>query len=94
MAKKDESFARMMTRLEQIVEQLESESLDLEKSIEVFEEGVALTKKCAKILESAEKKVEILLKDAEGNVTASDFDPALEEDETGLNNGPTKTKPA
>jgi exodeoxyribonuclease VII small subunit len=79
--KKSQTFASKMKRLEQIVEELETDSADLEKAIAIFEEGVALTKECEKILREAEKKVEILLKDAQGNVTSSEFDPGLEEDE-------------
>ena len=79
--KTKQTFASRMKRLEQIVTQLESESLDLEEAVKIFEEGVTLTKQCQAILQQAEKKVEILLADAQGNVTASPFDPGLEEDE-------------
>jgi exodeoxyribonuclease VII small subunit len=80
-AKKSESFEKKLNRLEAIVEQLEGESLDLEKAVALFEEGIKLTKECNKILTDAEKKVEILLKDTGGNLTANEFDPGLDEEE-------------
>ena len=82
MAKnKSETFAARMDQLEKIVEQLELDTLDLEDAVALFEKGVKLTKECNKMLRDAEKKVEILLKDDDGQVSAADFDPALEEDE-------------
>lgn len=79
--KKAETFAAKMKRLEKIVEQLESEDFDLEKSVALFEQGVKLTKECGKSLREAERKVEILLKQENGDVEAKEFDPALDEDE-------------
>ena len=79
--KKSESFGQMMDRLEKIVSELESDSLDLEKAMKTFEEGVTLTKKCSQSLKEAEKKIEILLRDADGNLNASEFDPGLDEEE-------------
>lgn len=79
--KKSETFAARMDHLEKIVEQLESDTLDLEDAVALFEKGVKLTKECNKMLRDAEKKVEILLKEDDGQVSAADFDPALEEDE-------------
>lgn len=79
--KKAETFASKMKRLEQIVEQLESDALDLEKAVALFEQGVVLTKQCNQMLRDAEKKVEILLKDEEGKIAANPFDPGLDEDE-------------
>ena len=79
--KKSETFAARMNQLEKIVEQLESDTLDLEDAVSLFEKGVKLTKECNKMLREAEKKVEILLKEEDGKIAAADFDPALEEDE-------------
>lgn len=79
--KKKDSFAGKMTRLEKIVEQLESETLDLEKAVSLFEEGVKLSRECEKRLLEAEKKIEILLQKENGEISSNDFDPALDEDE-------------
>jgi len=60
------NFEESMKKLEQITKELESEELDLNSSMAKFEEGMKLSKKCNEILESAEKKITILLsKDGE-----------------------------
>ena len=71
MAKK--SFEQSMAQLEKIVESLESGDLPLEKAMKKFEEGVTLSNYCSEILNETEKKVSILLKNSEGNVTKKDF---------------------
>ncbi|MEK7395915.1 MAG: exodeoxyribonuclease VII small subunit, partial [Candidatus Poribacteria bacterium] len=59
-------FEDAMTRLEEIVEELESGELSLEESLSAFEEGIKLSKICAKLLNEAERKVEILMKGEDG----------------------------
>ncbi len=54
------SFEDAMVRLEEIVKYLESGNAPLDKSLEVFEEGVALVKLCNGKLDSAEQKVRFL----------------------------------
>lgn len=54
-------FEASLTRLETLVQKLEQGDLSLEESLKVFEEGVRLSKNCTKILNDAEKKVEILI---------------------------------
>ncbi|HEX6981637.1 MAG TPA: exodeoxyribonuclease VII small subunit [Balneolaceae bacterium] len=51
-------FEEALTRLEAIVEELEDESISLEKSIELYEEGIELSKLCTKTLEEAELRIE------------------------------------
>jgi len=63
---KDIKFEDALQRLEQIVDQLEAGDLPLEDSLKVFEEGVALARRCAKYLEEAEKRIELLTKDESG----------------------------
>ena len=63
---KDIKFEDAVQRLEQIVDQLEAGDLPLEQSLKVFEEGVALARRCAKYLEEAEKRIELLTKDEAG----------------------------
>jgi exodeoxyribonuclease VII small subunit len=50
--------------LEELVEELESGDLPLEKAMKKFEDGIKLTRGCQSALNDAEQKVEILLKDA------------------------------
>jgi exodeoxyribonuclease VII small subunit len=57
MSKTKESFEESLNSLEKIVTDLESQELDLEKSLEMFEKGVGLYKDCKKHLEKVEKKV-------------------------------------
>jgi exodeoxyribonuclease VII small subunit len=62
-----------MKQLEQIVQELESGDLPLEKAIKKFEEGIQLSKSCSKMLDEAEKKISILLEDTDGNITKTPF---------------------
>jgi exodeoxyribonuclease VII small subunit len=73
-AKKPE-FERSLARLEEVVRRLESPQLSLDEAMKLFEEGVALSRECQKQLEEAEGKVEILLKKADGKLTAEPFEP-------------------
>ena len=66
MSKK--TFEESMKQLEQIVDELESGNLPLEKALKKFEEGVKLSKACNKKLDEIEQKVTILTKDSNGNV--------------------------
>jgi exodeoxyribonuclease VII small subunit len=77
MAKK--TFEQSMKQLEQIVQQLESGDLPLEKAIRKFEEGIQLSRLCAKKLDETEKKVSMLLEDEQGDITEAPF-PADEDE--------------
>jgi exodeoxyribonuclease VII small subunit len=70
----EKSFEESLGKLEAIVEKLEGEELSLEASLKAFEEGVRLTRFCNKKLAEAEKKIEILLKDADGNERVAPFE--------------------
>lgn len=52
------SFEEALSRLEAIVNELEDESIPLEKSIELYEEGIELSKMCTQTLEEAEQRIE------------------------------------
>lgn len=61
-----ENFEESMKKLETIVTELENGDLNLDESVQKFEDGMKLAKKCNEILEEAEKKITILLeKDGE-----------------------------
>lgn len=70
-------FEEALRRLEAIVERLETGDLPLEEALEAFEEGVRMIKLCSKRLNEAEKRVSILVKNAEGELVEKPF--ALEE---------------
>lgn len=76
--KTEKSFEESLRKLEQVVDQLESGDLSLEKSLDLFEQGVRLSRECQKRLDDAERRVEILLKGSGGTVEASDFDESEE----------------
>lgn len=71
---KDIKFEDALQRLEQIVDQLEGGDLALDDSLKVFEEGVALARACAKYLEEAEKRIELLTKDESGLLKTEPFE--------------------
>lgn len=58
---KEIKFEDAMKRLEEIANELEKDDLTLDDSIEKFEEGMNLSKKCKQMLDSAEKKITILI---------------------------------
>ena len=59
-------FEQAMSRLEEIVEQLEQAELSLDDSIKFFEEGMELSKFCYQKLNEAEQKLKKLVKKDEG----------------------------
>jgi len=60
------NLEKSLADLEDLVEELESGDLPLEKAMKKFEEGIKLTRGCQAALKEAEQKVEILLKSAGG----------------------------
>ncbi len=68
----EKTFEEMIEDLEKISQDLENGELTLDKSMEKFEEGMQLSKKCSEILENAEKKITILIKDGQ-DVKEEDF---------------------
>ena len=71
--KKETGFEQSLAELEALVEQLERGDMPLEKTLEQFERGIALTRSCQKALQDAEQKVEILLKKT-SDAKPEDFD--------------------
>ncbi|MBI3333770.1 MAG: exodeoxyribonuclease VII small subunit [Candidatus Omnitrophica bacterium] len=68
------SFENSLERLEAIVEEMQSDDLPLEGRLKRFEEGVALVRECKKLLESAAKKVEVLVKSSGGKLETRLFE--------------------
>ena len=66
------NLEKSLTDLEELVEELESGDLPLEKAMKKFEEGIKLTRGCQTALKEAEQKVEILLQSA-GSDDLEDF---------------------
>jgi len=64
MAKK--TFETAMKQLEQIVKDLETGDMPLEKAIKKFEEGIQISKYCSEKLDASEKKITLLMQDSDG----------------------------
>ncbi|MFO7557851.1 MAG: exodeoxyribonuclease VII small subunit [Desulfobacterales bacterium] len=71
MSKK--TFEQSLQQLEQIVEELESGELPLEKALKKFEDGIKLSRSCSSKLDEIERKITILLKDQAGDVIEKPF---------------------
>jgi exodeoxyribonuclease VII small subunit len=68
------SFEASLAALEKIVRELERGDLPLEESLRLFENGVKLSRECQERLTQAERRIEVLLRDAEGRPVVSAFD--------------------
>jgi len=77
-------FEQAMARLEAIVGQLENGDLSLDESLKIFEEGIRLSKNCLKVLEEAERKVEVLVQDTNGKKQLRAFSLDDDTDEPSL----------
>jgi exodeoxyribonuclease VII small subunit len=84
------TFEGALKRLEEIVVHLERNELDLEQSLQRFEEGVGLVRFCTSRLDEAERRIEILLADREGRLQAEPFPEEPLERENG-GGGPSGT---
>ena len=63
------SFEDALAQLESIVDRLERGDLELEASLESFEQGVALARRCAGQIEDAEQRIEVLVREGERWIT-------------------------
>ncbi len=69
-----QSFEQAVARVDEIVKALEKGDAPLEQSLSLFEEGTALIKLCAKLLDDAEQKVVKLQKGEDGTPEELPFD--------------------
>lgn len=81
------NFEASLQQLERIVRDMETGDLPLERSLELFEQGVKLSRECQERLNEAERRIEVLLRDAEGRpkieraAFAGNDDETTEDDE-------------
>lgn len=73
MSKEDINFEENMKKLEKIALELEDGNLSLDDSVAKFEEGMKISKQCSEILENAEKKITMLIKNEEDELTEENF---------------------
>lgn len=76
MAAKKETFEDHLRQVEEAVRSLESGKLGLEDSIERYEAGIRAIKECYRILEAAEKKIQLLAREREGKESKGVEEPA------------------
>lgn len=74
---KSSSFESSLERLKAVVDELEKESVDLERSVELFKEGRSLVARCEVLLKSAEETLRV----ADGNVAAPSIAERVEDDD-------------
>ena len=72
---KPKTFESSLEELERIVRELEQGELPLEKSLELFEQGVKLSRDCQDRLSQAERRIEILMRDNQGRPAVRPFEP-------------------
>ena len=75
MAKK-KTFESALAQLESIIEELESGSLDLDKMLKLFEEGMKLTQLCRGQLKEVEERITTIMKDDDGFIEKPGIDPS------------------
>jgi exodeoxyribonuclease VII small subunit len=77
-----QNFEAQLASLERIVRELERGDLPLEQSLELFEQGVRLSRECQERLNEAERRIEVLLRAGDGSTIAVPFEAdELTEDE-------------
>jgi exodeoxyribonuclease VII small subunit len=74
-------FEKAMSRLEQIVDELERGELDIDKSLKIFEEGIKMSRVCSKKLNEAEKKIEKLTRNQSGEMVSELFPTDSDDDQ-------------
>ncbi len=67
------SFEEAVARLEVIVKAMEGDAVTLDESLSLYEEGVALVKRCNRELDEAEQRVRILQKTPDGEIKPAPF---------------------
>jgi exodeoxyribonuclease VII small subunit len=73
-----EKFETVLKKLEEVVHRLEGGELSLDDSLKAFEEGVKYANFCARKLDEAESRVELLLKQKDGTFVKKEFRPEEE----------------
>ena len=73
--KEDINFEDAMKEVEKIAEELEKGNLSLDESVSKFEDGMKLSKKCSDLLDTAEKKITMLIND-NGTIKEENFNVA------------------
>lgn len=70
------TFESSLKELESVVKQLEEGDLELEESLKLFENGVRLSRECRERLTNAERRIEVLMKEADGSLGLTPIEEA------------------
>ena len=70
--KKGNNFETSLKRLEEIVNEMETSQLDIDKAMKLFEEGISLVNQCSLKLDETKKKIEILV-NKDGKIEKENF---------------------
>lgn len=73
MKKIELSFEDAVKKLEEIASKLEGESIDLDSSLKLYEEGIVLVRYCNDMLDKAERKIKMLSVSGDGELVEKDF---------------------
>ena len=68
------TFEEALKRIEEIVRYLDDGTAELDRSLELYEEGIGLVRLCSSMLDNAEKKIKILQSGEGGELIEKDFD--------------------
>ena len=79
----ENDFEKALNRLSAVVSSLEKGDLPLQESLQLFEEGVKLSRYCSDRLEEAERRIDVLVKGKGGKTTEEPFEEANLEDQSG-----------
>lgn len=72
----DVPFEKALDELERIVEKLEQGEVPLDESLQLYEKGVKAYRRCRGILDRAEKRIQVLVRDDDGSLSVQDMDDA------------------
>ncbi len=67
------TFEAAIARLEAVVSAMEGDAVSLDESLALYEEGVALVRRCSRELDEAEQRVKLLQRDPDGSIRPADF---------------------
>ncbi len=73
-------FEEALKKLEKIVEDLEKGDMSLDEALKKYQEGIELSRQCSQRLESAKKKIDLLVKNKKGEFELKPFDEAKVEE--------------
>jgi len=74
MESNPQNFETSLEELERIVRELERGDIPLEKSLELFEQGIKLSRACQERLSEAERRIEMLTRDNHGRPAVRPFE--------------------